>query len=251
MAIVMAILGFAAIFSDFGVNSAFVQRRDVTAKQRTSLFWFNVFVSLGLMLFVMAMSPWLASFFRDDRLMFLIILSSTTFVISALGLQVRMAVEKALFFRGVMLVEVISALLGFVAAVWAALTGWGVYSLIFGAIVSASSGTFLLWWFLSQGWRPKLQFHLSEVRSFLGFGSALVANNVVNQINLTIDLILGGRMLAAAQLGLYSIPRDLVLRVQGVVNPIVTRVAFPLIAEVQSNTDRVRRIYLQTLNSPL
>ena len=55
-------------------------------------------------------------------------------------------------------------------------------------------------------------------------------------------------MLAATQLGYYSIPRDLMLRVQSVVNPIITRVAFPLIAEVQMDTDRVRSIYLQTLN---
>jgi O-antigen/teichoic acid export membrane protein len=159
-----------------------------------------------------------------------------------------MAAEKALLFRGVMLVEVFAALLGFSTAVLTALAGWGVISLILGAIVSAFFSTFLFWLFLSQGWRPKFQFDLVEVRSFLGFGASLVANNIVNQINLTIDLILGGRMLDASQLGLYSIPRDLVLRVQSIVNPIVTRVAFPLIAEVQCDIDLVRKIYLQMIN---
>lgn len=248
MGMVMAVLGLAAIFSDFGVNSAFVQRRDVSEEQRTSLFWFNVLVSAGLMLLVIILSPLLASFFRDDRLTLLIILSSSTFVISAPGVQVRMAAEKALLFRGVMVVEVSAALIGFGFAVWAALAGWGVYALVTAAVVSALLTTMFCWLFLSQGWRPALRFHFSEVRSFLGFGGSLVANNVVNQINLTIDLLLGGRMLAAAQLGLYSVPRDLVLRVQGVVNPIITRVTFPLIAQVQLDTDHVRRIYLRAVN---
>lgn len=248
MAVVMVILSFASIFSDFGVNSAFIQRRDVSEQQRTSLFWFNVFVSCGLMLLVISISPWLSGLFKDDRLTLLIILSCATFLIGALGLQVRMAAEKALLFRGVMCIEVFASLLGSLAAVLTALAGWGVYSLVFGANVSAFFCTLLLWLFLSQGWRPDLKFSFTDVHSFLGFGGALVANNVVNQINLSIDLVLGGRMLAATQLGFYSIPRDLVLRIQGVVNPIVTRISFPLIAEVQSEMDRVRGIYLQVVN---
>jgi O-antigen/teichoic acid export membrane protein len=65
---------------------------------------------------------------------------------------------------------------------------------------------------------------------------------------MSIDLLLGGRLLAAAQLGLYSVPRFLVNRVQETVNPIITRVAFPLIAEIQNDKDRVRSVFLKTLN---
>lgn len=248
MAMVAVVLSFASLFSDFGVNSAFVQRRKVTERQRSSLFWFNVIVSFFLMVLVVLFSPLLALFFGDSRLAPLMMLSATTFVIAASGIQVRMAAEKKLMFRAVMLIEVAAALVGFVVALFGAWKGWGVYALIAGAIASAAASSLLLWLFLSQGWRPALHLRFKEVQSFLGFGSALVANNLVNQINLTIDVILGGRMLAASQLGYYSIPRDLMLRVQSVVNPIITRVAFPLLAEVQHDTTRVRSIYLQTLN---
>lgn len=159
-----------------------------------------------------------------------------------------MAAEKKLMFRAVMLIEVAAALCGFAVALFGAWKGWGVYALIAGAIASATASSLLLWLFLSQGWRPARHLRFKDVQSFLGFGSALVVSNLVNQINLTIDMILGGRMLAASQLGYYSIPRDLMLRVQFVVNPIITRVAFPLIAEVHHDTRRVRSIYLQTLN---
>jgi O-antigen/teichoic acid export membrane protein len=91
-------------------------------------------------------------------------------------------------------------------------------------------------------------FRISDVRSYLGFGSALVANNIVNEINRNVDLILGGRMLAAAALGFYSLPRQLVFQVQNAVNPIITRVGFPLIAQLQDDIPKVRLIYLKTLN---
>jgi O-antigen/teichoic acid export membrane protein len=248
MAMVTVVLSFAALFSDFGVNSAFLQRRDVSEDQRSSLFWFNVLLSSGLMVLVILLSPLFAWYFGDQRVGPLMMLSAITFVIAALGIQVRMAAEKVLQFRPVVVIEVVAALFGFAVAITGALLGWGVYALVIGSIAAAFATTLLLWGFLAQGWRPTMRLRFAEVRSFLGFGSALVANNLVNQINLTIDLLLGGRLLTAAQLGLYSIPRQLVLQVQFVVNPIITRVAFPLIAEVQNDISRVRSIYLQTLN---
>jgi O-antigen/teichoic acid export membrane protein len=248
MAMVTVVLSFATLFSDFGVNSAFVQRREVTEDQRSSLFWFNLAVSACLTVLVMALSPSLATFFGDERLVPLMILAATMFVIAAAGQQVRAAAEKNLQFSGVMIVEVVAALLGLVLAVTTALAGWGVYALLAGALTNTLASTVLAWVILSRGWRPKWRMKSDDVRSFLGFGGALVAGNVVNQFNLTIDLLLGGRMLSATQLGFYSVPRNLTLQTQFLVNPIITRVAFPLIAEIQHDLARVRSIYLQTLN---
>jgi O-antigen/teichoic acid export membrane protein len=248
MAMVAVVLGFAGIFADMGVNSAYIQRQDVTREERSSLFWLNLGMSGVLTLLVLVLSPLIADFFGDVRLIPLLMLAASTFVIGALGQQVRMTAEKALDFRPVVFLEVTAALLGFVAAIISAFFGWGVYALILGGIVSAVSGTILAWLFLARGWRPMWRFQLIDVRPYLGFGGALAANNVVNEFNRSIDLLLGGRMLAAASLGLYSIPRQIVFQIQGTVNPIITRVGFPLISQAQNDVSRVRSIYLKTLN---
>lgn len=248
MAMVAVVLGFAAAFSDMGVNSAYVQRQDVTPEQRSSLFWLNVAISGGLTLIVLLCGPLIAGFFGDDRLTPLLMLAASIFVITGLGQQVKMTAEKTLDFRAVALIEIAAAIAGFAAAVTAAYAGWGVYALILGAIVNAAGVTVLAWLFLARGWRPMWRFQWTDVRSFLGFGGALVANNIVNEFNRSIDLLLGGRMLAASALGLYSLPRQIVFQIQGLVNPIITRVGFPLIAQVQADVPRVRAIYLKTLN---
>lgn len=248
IAMVGVVLSFAGLFVDLGVNSAFVQRQDVTLEQRSSLFWFNIAWGAGLSLLVITVSPLLAWVFGDERLTPLVMLSAATFVIGSLGQQVRMAAEKKLDFRAIALLEITAVILGFISALLAAVSGWGVYSLVLGGIVSAISGTAFAWMFLAQGWRPMWRLRIAEVKPYLGFGGAMVANNFVNQINMTIDLFLGGRLLGAAQLGLYSVPRNLVLQLQFMVNPIITRVGFPLIAQVQNDVVRVRSIYLKTMN---
>jgi O-antigen/teichoic acid export membrane protein len=123
-----------------------------------------------------------------------------------------------------------------------------VYALVGGSIVTTLSITLSAWIFLANGWRPRWQFSLEDVKPYLGFGTALVGNNLVNRVNLNIDLLLGGRLLGADLLGLYSVPRNLILQIQFVVNPIITRVGFPLIAQIQHDIARVRSVYLQTLN---
>jgi O-antigen/teichoic acid export membrane protein len=248
MAMVSVVLGFAGMFADLGVNSAFVQSQNVTQEQRSSLFWLNVALSAGLSLLVIVLSPLFAWFFGDARLTPLMMLSASTFVISALGLQVRMSAEKELDFRPVVLLEIAAAVLGFVTALAAAFSGWGVYALVVGSIVAALTGAAFAWLFIARGWRPMWRLRMEDVRPYLRFGGALVANNIVNQINMSVDLFLGGRLLGATQLGLYSVPRNLILQIQMMVNPVITRVGFPLIAQVQHDVARVRSIYLKTLN---
>src|SRR5680860_266732 len=126
MAMVAVVLGFATVFTGLGVNSAYVQRQDVTPEQPSSLFWLNVAMGGGLTLLVLLCSPLIARFFGDERLTPLLMLAASTFVITALGQQVRMTAEKAMDFSPVVLTEIAAVVLGFAAAVTAAYAGWGV-----------------------------------------------------------------------------------------------------------------------------
>jgi O-antigen/teichoic acid export membrane protein len=202
----------------------------------------------ALTILMLAISPLAAWYFDDDRLLPLFALTATTLIINAAGQQVRVSAEKTLHFRPVVLVDTCSTVLCFAATVLAAMLGWGVYSLAFGSVLGAFSGTVLARLFMANSWRPQLGFKIEDVRTFIGFGGSLVANNIVNQFNASVDLLIGGRMLAASQLGLYSVPRNLALQLQFLVNPIITRVAFPLISQVQTDQPRVKAIYLQTVN---
>ena len=75
----------------------------------------------------------------------------------------------------------------------------------------------------------------------------MTADALVNYINRTADIFLGGKFLDAGALGAYNVPRALALQLGIMVNAVITRVGFPLIAKVQNDVDKVRSIYLQTL----
>lgn len=248
MAMVTVVLSYAALFSDMGLSTAFVQRQQISHEERSSLYWLSVAVGAVLMLLVMAISPLAALFFKEPHLKPLMLLVATNFLAIALGQQLRMDAEKFLNFRPVALIEIFAGLVGFAVAVLTAWLDWGVYALVVAAMTSAWLAMILSWLVLAQGWRPAWRLRWREVSWFVQFGGAMVLNNVINHINVTIDLIVGGRMLGASELGLYSVPRNLTLQVQGMVNPIFTRVGFPLIATIQHDKELVKQVYLKTMN---
>lgn len=248
MAMVTVVLSYAALFSDMGLSTAFVQRQQIGHEERSSLYWLSVAVGGVLMLLVMAISPLAAIFFKEPQLVPLMLLVATNFLVIALGQQLRMDAEKSLNFRPVALIEIFAGLVGFAVAVLTAWLDWGVYALVVAAMTSVWLTMILSWLVLAQGWRPAWRLRWGEVRWFVQFGGTMVLNNVINHGNATIDLVLGGRMLGASQLGIYSVPRNLLLQVQGMVNPIFTRVGFPLIASIQHDRERVKQVYLKTMN---
>lgn len=248
MAMVMVVLSYAALFNDMGLSTAFVQRQEISQEERSSLYWLSVAVGTVLMLFVMAISPLAAMFFGEQQLVPLMVLVATNFLAIALGQQLRMDAEKSLTFRPVALIEIASGFIGLLVAITVAWSGGGVYALVAAAMVKAWLTTILSWLVLANGWRPAWRLRWEEVRWFVRFGGGMVINNVINHVNTTIDLLIGGRLLGASALGLYSVPRNLILQMQSMVNPIFTRVGFPLIASIQGDRAGVKSVYLKTMN---
>jgi len=248
MAMVTVVISYAALFSDMGLTTAFVQRQYISHEERSSLYWLSVAAGGGFMLLVMAGSPIAGLLLHEPQLPGLIALVSTNFLVVALGQQLRMDAEKALNFRPVALIEIVASIGGFMVAVTGARLGWGVHALVAAAMSSAWITMLLSWTTLAHGWRPLWRLRWAEVSWFVHFGGGMVANNVINHINTTLDVLVGGRLLGATQLGLYSVPRNLILQIQLLVNPIFTRIGFPVIASIQNDREKIRKVYLKIMN---
>lgn len=251
MAMTGTVLGLGHLFSDFGLGSAYIQRQSVSERERSSLFWLNLACGTGLAVILCLCSPLLAGFFNEPKLVPLICMSSLIFPIQSCGQLLRMHAEKSLAFGRIGRVEMMAALAGMMAGIAAAWNGWGVYALAMSAIVVALTETTLAWLLLADGWRPQRLCDMQAVRPFLRFGFGLVGSNLASHLALSVDLLIGGRFFPAAQLGLYSVPRNLLLQAYFVTNPIVTRIGFPLMSRMQGSPDRLRTLYLAAVGASL
>ncbi len=247
LALVTSIMAFLQIFADAGISNAIIHHRDISQKQLSSLYWLNVGVSIFLALFLAVFSPWIAAWYEQPQMKLLLLVAGCTLVMGALAQQIRVVAQKNLRFAELAKIELSAACMGFVVAVAAAYNGAGVNSIVVGSLTTATLGSVLVWYRLAGGWRPQYRLNIQEIRHFLAFGAYMIGNNLANTFNSQIDIMLGGKILGAQAIGLYSMPRDLNLRIAGVINPIVTNVGLPVMARAQNDLELLKRVYLQTM----
>lgn len=257
MGMVVVAIGFAQAFSDMGLSAALIHRQDASPRQLSSLYWFSLgagVVAYGLFL---AVIPLVVRLFGEPELRPLLAVAGAVLVVVPVGKQFELLMQRDLRFAVLGKLEVAAIVIGFLVTVAAAMGGLGVWSLVGGALAAATSRTTLLLW---RGWpvyRPAAQFRWSDLRGFLSFGAYQMGERSLNYIGQRLDQLLLGALLGAARLGYYNFALNLAAQPLARVNPMVTRVTFPVFARVQHDTERLRRGYLgavaliTAVNAPL
>ncbi|HET7396175.1 MAG TPA: MOP flippase family protein [Gammaproteobacteria bacterium] len=247
MAVAASLLAVLSLFTDIGLSRAIIHFENISKDALASLFWLNLLMGASLSVLFAITAPLLADIFNLVGLKTVLLAVSPIFVLSAAGQQFRTLAEKEFRFASLAINEIGASVLGFIAAVAIALCGGGVYALVGAALVTSGINSVLAWLRLSSGYRPHWHLRFAETKRFLRFGGYLVGEGILSTITRQADVFVGGLNLSPTALGTYSVPRDLSLRVSMVVNPIITRVGFPVMSRLQDDISALKSVYLQTL----
>lgn len=247
MAVATAAVAVFSLVVDLGLSQALIHFDDVPASHRSSIFWLNVLMALALMTALCLAAPIIAHLYHSAALAPLLCWSSLVFPLSAAGQQLRSLAAKDLRFDALARIEIAAALCACACAIAAALLHAGVYALAVAVLMSAAMGSLLAWLMLPRDFRPGWRFRPGETRAYLHFGGYLVGESIANAFHRNADVFAGGLVVGANAIGVYSVPRDLSLRVATGINSIVTRVGFPVMSQVKRDREKLKSIYLQTL----
>jgi lipopolysaccharide exporter len=245
MAMAMVVIGFANAFADMGISNAIIHHQTVSRNQLSSLYWLNILAGIGVCLLVISLSPAIAQFYNEPRLTRLMLWAALIFLITPLGQQFQVLFQKNLKFRILAGSDVIAVILGFIVSVLAALHGQGVLALIWGQLTTAACRSGLLMCLGWTTWRPSIHFNLRDLEGFVSFGIYQMAERSINYFAWNMDKLLIGRLLGTTSLGVYNVAYQLMIRPFMVLNPILTRVAFPVFASIQNDDRRLSRGYIK------
>ena len=236
-------MGFVAMFIDGGLSGAIIHRQDTTREILSSLYWLNVLIGIVLFTLVCVLAPSVGSYYGEHEVPRLVIWSAFGFILSALANQFYTIMRKELLFDRLCKINMVSVLSGTIVAIIAAANGMGVISLIWGQLASTFLSTVALMVIGLKRWRPMLRFRLSELHGYLSFGFYQLGDRTLNYFYSRIDQILIARILGTETLGLYSIAFNLAMRPVNLINPALTRVAFPSFAKIQDNNISLKNNY--------
>lgn len=257
LAMIMIVIGLAQAYADMGISNAIIYRQDTTRDQLSSLYWLNILAGVIVFLAVIASVPLIVTLYREPRLAELIPWAASIFLVVPLGRQFQVLLQKNLRFRALAIVDVSAAAAGAVVAIASALAGHGVLALIWGHLARTVLSSVVLAGYGWREWRPGLRFRRADLRGYLGFGLFQMGENTVNYVNQRLDQLVIGTILGAEALGYYHLAFNLVVQPVARINPVFTRVAFPVFARVQDDAVKLKRGFMamrQTLaaiNAPL
>lgn len=241
VAMATAVSGFAAMFRDFGLSAAMVQRRDLTQEQMSGLFWVNVAASTLLGALLAACAPLVAAFYSDERLVSVTMLIALTFPISGLGIQHDAVMRRRMFFGRLVAGTIFAQICGMATGIGAALAGWGYKALVASMLVSGAAQTIAAW--VLGGWRPGRSAPLRELASSLGFGAAVSGTGVFAYIHRNLDNVIVGRVAGDDALGLYSKAYGLVLLPLRQIQAPISAVALTALARLQKDEKAYKAFY--------
>lgn len=257
MAKVLVVVAFIRIFSDGGLATALIQKKNISTRERSSLYWCSLIIAFFFFTLLIAIGPAVATYYSEPEIFYLICCLSPALVIYAASNVIRASAEKSLNFKYVMIIEVFAAFAALCVSSVLAASGFGVYSLAAALLTNSITTTFLSFVYLFDPRQFSLHFRLKEIQPFLPFGIPLVLNRVFNFFTSSLDILLAGQICSDSQLGFYTLPKDICSRLRTTINPIVNRVGLPLIASQQDNQQKIRTIYLTSvrmvvsINAPL
>ncbi|MHB8163120.1 MAG: MOP flippase family protein [Methanoregula sp.] len=247
MGMVLIVIGFAQAYADFGISNAIIYRQDTTKNQLSSLFWLNVIAGVTLFIIIACLSPVIAIFFNEPLLVNLILLTALTFIILPFGQQFQILLQKELIFDKLSLVQIFSVLSSTIISIILAIAGFGVYALVWGSL----TGTFVKsTGFLFIGirrWKPDLHFQKTDLVGYLDFGLYQMGERSVNYFNSNIDKIIIGKFFSAEIFGFYTLAYTIILYPFSIINPVLSRVAFPVFSKLQDNISALKFGFLKVL----
>ncbi|PKR84605.1 teichuronic acid biosynthesis protein TuaB [Heyndrickxia camelliae] len=241
---ITTVVAFSQIFLDMGVGAAVVQKEVITERSMSTLFWLNMIAGMIIFIFFELASPLISDYFHRNELVELLRILGILFLIAPLGQQSQYLLQKELRFNLLGAIEAASTIVSFLTLLILTFTIRTIYAYVISQVVLFSLKGILYFISYQKTWRPSFVFDPKECKELLTFGGFQLASRLVNRIGSNMDVILIGKYMGAEALGIYNLAYQIVTIPVLKINPILTRVAFPVFSKNQKSSEALNEGFL-------
>ena len=154
---------------------------------------------------------------------------------------------KRMDFKTQTVIAIPSAIFGGIAGIWMAYSGYGVWSLVYSAIVASTVKTIQMWMY--SNWMPSLKFEFVKFRKHFDYGYKLTISDLLNRIFNNIFLIAIGKFFSPAQVGFYTRAETMNQLPVRNISKTLEKVTFPLFVSIQNDKIRLKNAYKRILKT--
>ncbi|MCM1522767.1 MAG: lipopolysaccharide biosynthesis protein [Muribaculaceae bacterium] len=238
---IMVFQAFAQLFVDSGFASALLQRKAPTRLDYSTILWFNMGMAVAIYVMLFLAAPFIASLFQGDlRIIPMSRVLFVSFIINAAAIVQTNLLMKRMDVRMVAVSNSAGLIAGAAVGIGLALAGFGAWAIVGQTIALACVRTSVLW--LTSTWRPLWSFSWRVLKSFFGVGSGVFITSLLNTVFQNIYSFLIGNRASLAALGYFTQADKWSKMGVMSLSQVLTSSFLPLLAQVQDEPERYRRI---------
>jgi len=230
-------------FIDGGFGSALIQKKCPTQEDYSTIFFWNLGMSVVLYIILYFSAPAIARFYNIPLLSDVLRVQGVILFIYAFNIVQRNQLQKKLNFKVLSIVTITTSIIALTVTVLMAYHGYGVWSLVTQHILTALIPALVFWFYIK--WRPILTFSWQSFRELFSFGFYMFLTNLLNQFGRQIQGLLIGRFYNANTMGFYSKANATERLASSSISQVMTQVTYPLYAQVQDDKVRLASIIRQ------
>lgn len=224
-------------FIDGGFGSALIQKKNPTQEDYSTIFWWNIAVSIILYVLLFFSAPFIADFFHISILCPVLRAQGIVLFIFAFNVVQRNQLKKKMDFKLLSKTTILTSLVALVITVAMAYNGYGVWSLVAQNIVVAAVPSIVFW--MCVKWRPSFLFSWRSFKQLFSFGFYMFLVHILNTLSTQIQGILIGRMYSPSTMGFYSKASSTEKLASTSISSVVAQVSYPLYASINEDRERL------------
>jgi len=182
---------------DSGLASSLIRSADLTEKDYSTVFFFNLAGSVVMYVLIYFLAPFIATFYNQDILALILRVYAIGFIINAFYSVQNARLTKEMNFKIQMTIQIPAVLIGGLLGVVLAMKGYGVWSLVWMNLFQSFISTVMHW--IYSGWIPSFVFDKKSFRRHFNFGYKMTLTGLIDTLYRNIYVLIIGKYYSVLQ----------------------------------------------------
>ena len=244
VAILTFITGFTCLFSDMGFSVAVMHKKNISRNEFNSIYWLQFALLLVVYLVVSSFSTFVANFYHEPQIKTLMPIALIELLLFGTGRLYETVKQKQMDFKFIAVRSIYATFISLIIAVLLAYYGCGIYSLVISSLSQSFINNLLNLITGQKEYKIQLRVSIHEVRPFIKMGLYQTGSQIMDYFSSKLDILILGKFFGSDILGIYSLAKELVLKIIFIINSIVNKISLPLLSGIQEDNARLRQYYI-------
>lgn len=237
IAMVLVFINVANVFVTSGIPTSLIQKKDADKLDFSSVFYFNLVLSVILYLILFLTAPFIADFYNLEILSPVIRVLGIRLIVASVNSVQHSYVSRNMMFKKYFWSTLFGTLISGVVGIALAYKNYGVWALVAQYMTNTTVDTLVL--FITVKWRPSLEFSFSRVRRLFKFGWKILFEGVSNTLANELQNFIIGKVYTKGDLAYYTKGQQFPSLIVNNITASIGSVLFPAMSDEQDNKNSV------------